>query len=386
MTEQPLIKCSVNRSIVNKAAPWEWSTVNVDWKPYTGTAVEILDDVIFKGNAVNQSLIPEGEGHKGHVASAGNLVVLDLDEGITFDEIFHSHTYQMWGAFIYPSSSCGVVTDKKGVDGRERWRVGFIMGREFHTDIWTDDVAELRLNPKRQHLERVACTEHLTNNFCSDVGIAKLKDNCHKTVAQPFYGNDGITPIPLKTDDDKRIVLSTYPCSTEKRFHIHNGFLPVEDMDRIIEAYKLRSAEVFEARIRPSDEDQSRAAEIARWVFDNDLLNEDQLTDRDIIMKQVAACARGLGEDSLLDSFMGMMEKVMDGHPWRQPRAIEQSWYRFSEVSAINIGTIIMLADEASPGWRTSCPFMSGTTKTNVFPLSEAFSLMRSIPSVNIIL
>ncbi len=386
MTEQPLIKCSVNRSIVNKPVPWAWATVNVDWKAYTGSAPALLDDVIFKGNAVNQSLIPIGVGHKGHVASGGNLVVLDLDDGITFDKILNSNTYQQWGAFIYPTTSCGVVADKDGVDGRERWRVGFIVGREFQTDVWTEDVDELRLNPKRQHLERIACTEHLTQDFCTDVGIPRLKDNCHKTVAQPFYGNDGTTPIPLKTDNEKQIVHSTYPCSTDKRFHIHNGFLPVEDMDRIIEAHKLRSADVFEARITPTSEEQIRDASIARWVFDHDLLSEEQMLDRDVIIKQVLACAKGLGDESLLYSFMGMMEQHMDGHHWRMPGEIERCWRSFSEVSSFNVGTIIKLTDEASPGWRTSCPYMGGTTKTNVFPLSEAFSLMRSIPQANIIL
>ena len=386
MTEQPLIKCSVNRSIINKPAPWAWATVSGDWKPYKGTAADVLNDVIFKGHAINQSLIPLGVGHKGHVASGGNLVVLDLDDGLTYEQILASTTYQLHGCFVYPTTSCGVVADKKGVDGRERWRVGFVMGREFRTDVWTDNADELRLNQKRQHLERIACTSFLTENFCADVGIPKLKDNCHKTVAQPFYGNDGTTAIPLKTDNDKQLVHTTYPCSTEKRFHINNKFLPAEDMERIIEAHKLRSAEVFEARKVPTNEEQSRDAAIARWVFDSDLLSEEQALDRDVIIKEVLACAKGLGDESLLDSFIGMMEQYMDGHHWRTPGEIERCWRGFSEVSSFTVGTIIKLADEASPGWRTSCPYMGGTTKTNVFPLSEAFSLMRSIPSVNIIL
>lgn len=387
MTNQPTIKCSINTSIVNKPVPWAWAEVNNHWQPYEGTAEALLNEVIFKGHALNQSLFPEDQGHKGHLASGGNLIVFDLDDGITYDKILASPTYQMYGSFIYPSASCGVVADKDGVDGRERWRVGFILGREVHTDIWTQDEGQLRLGKKRQHLERIACTVFLTDNFCADVGIPKLKDNCHKTVGQPFFGNDGSTVIPLSTDNQKQVVHTTYPCSTETRSHINGRFLPVEDMERVIDAYRLSHPEIFEERELPSADELNVAAEKARWIFDHDLLSEKQLTDRDISIKEVVACARGLGDDTLLESFLGTMERVMDGHPWRTAYELERAWWSYSEVSSYTIGTLIHHADEASPGWRDECPLMgAGSRKVAAIPLSECFILLKSTNPINIII
>ena len=140
--------------------------------------------------------------------------------------------------------------------------------------------------------------------------------------------------------------------------------------------------------LRKSSTELSQDAAIARWVFQNDLLSEEQLTDREIAVKKVIALARGLGDDSLLDDFLGTMERVRDGHHWREPDRIERDWYSYSEDSDFSIGTLIMLAEEASPGWRTKCPFTNGGgVKTYpVAPLSEAFSLLRSTNPIDIII
>ena len=95
-------------------------------------------------------------------------------------------------------------------------------------------------------------------------------------------------------------------------------------MDLLIEVHKERNPEVFEPlKFRDIDEVERDAA-LAQWILDNDLFSEEQLTDRDICIKQLMACARGLG-DELLEPFMGTMERVMDGHDWRQPHKLESA-------------------------------------------------------------
>ena len=386
MSGQPLIRCSVNRSITNKTA--DFTKEPKEWELFEGTANQLLEEVIFKGHALNQSLFPEGKTRSGTNAESGNLVVLDLDDGLLYDRILSSPTYQLYGCFIYPSASCGVVSDKKKVDGRERWRVGFLLGREVATDRWTEDEGQLRLGKQRQHLERIACAKHLADNFCADLGIPKLLDNCHNSVSQPFFGNDGHTPITYDYErEDGSTEQRTYPCSVEKRFHINGGYLPTNEMDLLIEVHKERNPKVFEPlKFRDVDEVERDAA-LAQWILDNDLFSEEQLTDRDICIKQLMACARGLG-DELLEPFMGTMERVMDGHDWRQPHKLESAWHRFSEVSSFSIGTFIMFADEASPGWRDRCPYLNGGghRKYPVPPLSEAFSLLRSTNPIDILI
>ena len=386
MSGQPLIRCSINRSITNKTA--DFATEPKEWEPFEGTAEQLLNDVIFKGHALNQSLFPGGRTRSGTNAEGGNLMVLDLDDGLAYEKILASPTYQQYGCFIYPSASCGVVSTKKKVDGRERWRVGFLLEREVKTDRWTENEGELRLGKQRQHLERIACAKHVADNFCADVGVPKLLDNCHNSVSQPFFGNDGKTPITYDHElEDGSTEERTYPCSVEKRFHINGGYLPAVDIDRLVEVHKQRHPEIFEPpKLRDVGELEKDAA-IARWILDNDLLNEEQLTDRDICIKQLMACAKGLG-DELLDPFMATMERVMDGHDWRQPHKLESAWTRFSEISSFSIGTFIKFADDASPGWRDRCPYINGGgyRKYPVPPLSEAFSLLRSTNPINIII
>lgn len=383
MSQQPLIKCSVNRSVINKTA--DFNLEPSQWVAFEGTAKELLETVVLQGHAINQSLFEEGKARSGTNATGGNLCVLDLDDGITYEQILASPTYQANGVFIYASASCGVIAPKKGVDGRERWRVGFLLEREVATDRWTEDEGTLRLGKQRQHLERIACAKHLADNFCCDVGVPKLQDNCHNSVSQIFYGNDGHTPVTFDRElEDGSCIKDTYPCSTEQRFHINSGYLPTTDIDLLVEVHKLRHPEIYEPLQRKSNDEQENNAALARWIFDNDLLNEDQLTDRDICIKQIVACARGLGDD-LLDHFMGTMERVMDGHHWRMPHALERAWNSYSEVSSFSIATLIHFADEASPGWKADCPYMGGK-RYPVAKLSECFSRLKSTRQDQIII
>lgn len=385
MSGQPLIKCSVNRSVVNKTA--DFSTETKDWTPFEGSPEQLLQEVIFKGHALNQSLFPDGRTRSGTNADGGNLIVLDLDDGLLYEKILASPTYQQYGCFVYPSASCGVVAEKQKVDGRERWRVGFLLERVVKTDRWTEDNGELRINKQRQHLERIACAKHLADNFCSDVGIPKLLDNCHSSVSQPFFGNDGETPIPFEFAlPDGSTEKRTYPCSVEKRFHINGGYLPAADMDRLIEVHKERNAEVFEERKARGADEVAQELQVARWLLDNDVFTEDQLVDRDVCIKQLMAYARSF-DDELFDSFMGTMERVMDGHDWRQPHELERAWYSYSVASSFSIGTFKHFADLADPAWRSNCPFIGGGYRRHpVPPLSEAFSLLRSTNPINIVI
>ena len=155
MSAQPLIKCSVNRSITNKTA--DFAKEPKEWELFEGTAEQLLEQVIFQGHGLNQSLFPGEKTRSGTNADGGNLVVLDLDDGCSTTASSLPLPTSQYGCFIYPSASCGVVSDKKKVDGRERWRVGFLLGREVATDRWTEDEGQLRLGKQRQHLERIAC-------------------------------------------------------------------------------------------------------------------------------------------------------------------------------------------------------------------------------------
>lgn len=383
MPQQPLIKCSVNRSVINKTA--DFKVEPSQWVPFEGTAKELLETVVLQGHAINQSLFPEDTSRSGTNATGGNLCVLDLDDGITYEEILASPTYQANGCFIYASASCGVVSPKKGVDGRERWRVGFLLEREVKTDRWTEHKGTLSVGKQRQHLERIAVSKHLADNFCADVGIPKLQDNCHQSVSQIFYGNDGATPIPFQVDrEDGSKLEGEYPCSTEKRFHLNGGYLSSQDIDCLVEVHRIRHPEIFEPLMRRSGNEQENDVAIARWIFDNDLLNEDQLTDRDVCIKQVVACAKGLSDD-LLPHFMGTMERVMDGHHWREAHALERAWNSYNEVSSFTIRTLIHFANEASPEWKADCPYTGGK-RYPVPPLSACFSLLKSSNSNQIII
>ena len=189
MKQRPPIKCSLNKECKNKIPPWEWETKSTTWEPFLGSPQALINEML-KGYALNQSLFDQGKSHKAVNAYGGNLIVLDLDDGIKYEQILQSHTYKQYGCFVYASASCGVAANKDGVDGRERWRVGFLLERELKTDHWTTEVKELDAHRKRLHLERAACARHLARNFCADVGIPQLKDNCHNTA-----GNHSLVTI-----------------------------------------------------------------------------------------------------------------------------------------------------------------------------------------------
>ena len=385
MTDQPLIKCSVNLSVINKTK--DYSALATDYEGFEGTPEELLQSVIFKGHALNQSLFLEGKTRSGTNAESGNLIVLDLDDGLLFDKILASPTYQQYGCFVYPSASCGVVASKKKVDGRERWRVGFLLEREVKTDRWTEEESELRLGKQRQHLERIACAKHLADNFCADVGIPKLEDNCHNSVSQPFFGNNGETPIPYDHElEDGTVEQRTYPCSTEKRFHINGGYLPAADMDLLAQVYRERNPQIFEPRPEADAAELEKEALTVKWVLDNDIFNEDQLTNRDVCIKELMAYCRNFGDD-LFDSFMGTMERVMDGHDWRQPDKLERAWYSLSVPGSYTFKTFAFHAYQACSDWKSRCPYtQGGFRKYPTPPLSEAFSLLRSTDPMNIII
>ncbi len=386
MSTQPLI-CSANSTIINKTADWQEESKH--WVPFVGTPAQLVA-YIRKGHALNQSRFRDNQTRSNGAAYGGNLVVLDLDEGISFDDIIGTATYKEHGVFVYPSASCGVVAEKDKVDGRERWRVGFRLGREVSTLPYFNEAGE-RLTQKRVHLERIAVTNHLTDRFCSELGITKLEDNCHKTVSQIFYGNDGVTPITYETetindDGSKTSVTKSYQCSTEERIHINDGVLPAADMDAVIEAYTLSHPEIFEPIKLRSDDELSRDIKVAQWILEMDLLSEDQLTDRDIAIKQVVACAKGLGEE-LLDPFLGTMERVDDGHPWRIQHQLVRAWESYSEHSSFTIATLVYLANEASPGWQSECPYMCSSARRYPAPrLSECFTLLRSTNPLDILI
>lgn len=43
--------------------------------------------------------------------------------------------------------------------------------REVTTDQWTEDEGQLGQRKQRQHLERIACAQHLADKFCADLDV-----------------------------------------------------------------------------------------------------------------------------------------------------------------------------------------------------------------------
>lgn len=390
------IKLSTNTNCLNKTRRYvkdcPEQTESTSWQLFEGLVDDgaiqtLLSEYSMKGFAINASPFV-GTTRSNDNSYGGNVVVIDLDDGIEVEKILATPTYQLYGMFYYPSCSSGVVSTKKNVDGRERGRVAFRCEREFKTDTSLDENG-FKPSTDRRNLERIAVTKFLADNLCSDLGIAKLEDNCHRAVSQLWYGNSGEGTIYFEIrNDDGTITVDggSYPCSTDRRTFINeDGCLPAVDMDRHVDAYISSHPEIFEPRKQKSDEDVSREVEIARWILNHDLLSEEQLMDREIAIKSVVATCRTLC-DSLLEDFIETMQRVDDGHPWRLEHQIRSAWERFQQDYDRSVGSLIILADEASPGWREDSPFFTGTRKTNVLPLSEAFSLMRSIPQSNIIL
>ena len=390
------IELSTNINCFNKTRQWikgapELSE-NTSWQRYHGFiddgAVErLMTDYLMAGHAINASPF-EGTTRANDYSDGGNVVIIDLDDGIEPDKILATNIYKTTGLFYYPSCSSRVVSTKKGVDGRPRGRVGFRTERSFKTYKELDENGN-RPTDKRRNLERIAVTKYIADGLCAELGIPSLEDNCHSAVSQPFYGNSGTGVIEFETKDDNgRIITGTYPCSTDREYHINlEGCLSSVDMDRIVEAYIASKPEILQPRQIKTEEQISRETEIARWILNHDLFSETQLMNRDIAMKSIAATCRTIC-DSLLEDFVQTMERVDDGHEWRLEHKIREAWYRFQPDYDRSVGTLIVLADEASPGWRSQCPYTNGGgyRRYPVPPLSEAFSLLRSTNPTNIIL
>ena len=382
------IKLSTNTNCFNKTLDLE--TESQTWELYEGDvddgAIEnLIEKYSMKGFAINASPLVGGR-RKNSNSIGGNVVVVDLDDGIPMELVLATPTYRSYGAFYYPSCSSGVVAEKEGVDGRDRGRAGFRAEREFRT--FTDnDENGFPPSDTRRNLERIAVTKYIADSLCADLGIPKLQDTCHRAVTQLWYGNSGTGLIDFtRKGEDGEDLPDTYQCSTDRRYDINrDGCLSAESMDRIYDEYVADHPEVFNPRKVKTAEEMSEEVEIARWILTHDLLSEEQLTVYTTAVTNVGGACKVISE-SLRDDWLYTMERVNDGHQWRLPSFLAGSWDRLDANYDRCIGSLINLADEASPGWRHESPFFKGTKKRNVFPISEAFSLMRSIPNVNIIL
>ena len=58
-----------------------------------------------------------------------------MDDGITFDRVVSLPVVQSYGVLVTHSASSGVVSEKEGVDGRERLRIIFALEEEVHTEL-----------------------------------------------------------------------------------------------------------------------------------------------------------------------------------------------------------------------------------------------------------
>lgn len=365
---------------------------NTSWRRFHGLiddgAIErLMLDVIMKGHAINASPF-EGSARKNCYSIGGNIVIIDLDDGIPRAVILNSYTYRMWGCFYYPSCSSGVTSTKKGVDGRDRGRVAFRVGREFNTFTELDENGKPPTDARR-NLERISVATFLADSLCSDVGIPKLQDNCHQAVSQLWYGNSGSGIITYATEDaDGNLIEGTYTCSTDRAYDINrDGCLPAEDVDRIVEAYKERKPEILLPRRVRTDDELDKEVNLARWILNNDLLSEDQLTVYTTAVTNVGGACKAICE-SLEDDWLATMERFDDGHPWRLQHKLMGSWDRLDAGYERCIGSLINLADEASPGWRAECPYMGSGAgrKFPPIPLSECFLKLKSTNPINIII
>jgi len=329
---------------------------------------ELVEGVIQQGHAVNQSQFG-GSNRCGVNAFGGNAVFLDFDDGTTFEQIKATPTYQQWGVAITPSCSSGVTSAKPGVDGQERHRVILLCARPFHTDKWTEDEDELKLNQKRQHFERVAITDTINTNICAEIGIPRMKDECFKTVSQAAFGNDGVSLVRWKTPEG---IYRFYPCSTDRRVSLNDGCMSLLEMGNIIQAYRRRHPEIFNPVQRRTSEELSADAELVRWLFDNDVYDEKVLCDYDTYIS-LGMGAKGMDE-SLLDSFITTMERYAD-HYWRTEPEIIRRWDQYSNVSEVGIGTFIHHANQCDPSWRERCPLVGGSSLPK---LSNTFNLLTS--------
>jgi hypothetical protein len=374
-TNEVKVICSINRTCLNKTRNHiQGLNEQETWEDITISPKELVEEYYLKGLALNQSQF-RGLRRCRDNARGGNLILVDLDDGFTYEQVIEAPTYKQFGIFVLPSPSSGIHFEehKAELDGRDRWRVAFLCEREFVEDYWTDDLAELMRNNKRFQLERRAITDFINTKLCKDLRVQKFKDECGKKTSQLFYGNDGKTPNPLKAKDGSTVF---YKCSTDTRRHINNGLIDSGTMASVIRGYKNTHPEILETVVSRSKEELEDDALIVEWIFNNDILNEEVLCDYDLFIKTGMA-ARAIDYD-VLDSFLRTMERYAD-HYWRLPDEITRRWETYSEVSEITLGTIIHYANECMPDWRQQCPHTGGSSLPR---LSQVFNL--TFPQTNI--
>ena len=379
MTKQPLLKVSVNQTGVNKSV--DFFEERSSWTTAALTPKELLEH-IYRGKPSNPCLFKDGR-RSAPTAYGGNTVYIDMDDGITFDRVVSLPVVQKYGVLVTHSASSGVISEKEGVDGRERLRIIFALEDEVHTDFFSEDEVVLAKNTKVQHLERCALITFFADQLCEQLGIPKMIDNSHNSISQLYYGNDGETEVEWKQPTaGGGKVTAYYPCSVDRRFWIGEGFLPKEDQARIVEAYRQRKADEltqFEGR---SDEELSQDALIAQWIFDNDILDDRICEDRKDFYSVVMA-AKSIDE-GLLEPLLRTLERFAD-HYWRMPDEVVRCFHDFHHNGRTTIATLIKWANECSPEWRTLCPYTGGMH--NPPPrLSPGIYLLRGIDPINIII
>jgi len=360
------ITCSINPCYLNKnlAEGYCRSDEVKNWRSVELPVEELVIEYIQKGRAINQSLFHAGTTRCGENAFGGNLVILDLDDGFPHDQVLATPTYQRWGCFITHSASSGVVSNKPGVDGRVRLRVGFITARQFNTDRFSEDRDTLRGNQSRQHKERVIISRHINQHFCSDLGIGSIKDNCAKSVSQLFYGNDGISSISYTNGNGED---ESYPCSTNRWHHVNNGLMTVMEMAQIISNYTEKNPKAFDPFPQPSVKEQEDSYNLALWIFDNDILDGEFLYERENWLAIIFA-AKGISEE-LRDPLLTTLERFAD-HYWRMPDQVLRVFDDASSASNYTVGTLIKFADQSDSQWRNHCPYLHGGI---VVPLEPIF-------------
>ena len=327
---------------------------------------DLINEFVRKGYAFCPSLF-RGGYRSGANAFGGDTVVIDEDEGIDPAVIAELPVFKAFGIAIWPSASSSVTAEKKGVDGQVRSRVLFRVGRSFNTGKPTTAIA---LERSAVHVERIAVSEYIYDRFCRELGIEGLQDDCGKTVGQLMYGNDGKTPVEFQRDDGTK---STYPCSTDSWLYLNDGCMPVDLMDQLIADFREQQGERLKPKARRTEEENEQDYQLALWILENDVLSEEVLTDRESWTKVGMAC-RGISDD-LKEPWLATCSRFDDGHYWRAWSYMEQNWERFSETSAIGIGTLIHYANESDKQWRYLCPFMGKTQKQFISP---CFQLLRS--------
>ena len=379
MAKQPLLKVSINEVGVNKSV--DFLEERGSWKTATLTPQELLEH-IYRGKPSNPCLFRDGK-RSAPTAFGGNTIYLDMDDGISFERVVSLPVVQNYGVLVTHSASSGVVSEKEGVDGRERLRIIFALEEEVHTDFFSEDEVKLAKNTKIQHLERCALITFFADQVCEQLGISKMIDNSHNSISQLYYGNDGVSDVewskPLPGGGKAK---AFYPCSTDRRFWIGEGFLPKQDQGRIVEAYRLRKAEELKEFEGRTSEELSRDSLIARWIFDNDILDERICEDRKDFYAVVMA-AKSIDE-GLLEPLLRTLERFAD-HYWRMPDEIERCFHDFHHNGRTTIGTLIQKANECNPEWRSLCPYTGGMH--NPPPkLSPGMYLLKGINQINIVI